>query len=94
MAKSVYVGHLNFDTTEDRLHELFQTYGEVTRVNIITDRDTGRPRGFAFVELTTDEAANAAIAALEGQQVDGRTLRVNEARPRSPRRDRPDRDRW
>ena len=94
MAKSVYVGNLNFDTTEDRLRELFQGYGEVTRVNIITDRDTGRPRGFAFVELATDEAANAAIAALEGQQVDGRTLRVNQARPRSPRMDRPDRDRW
>ena len=82
------------DTTEDRLRELFQGYGEVTRVSIITDRDTGRPRGFAFVEMATDEAANAAIAALDGQQVDGRTLRVNEARPRRSGGDRPDRDRW
>jgi RNA recognition motif-containing protein len=87
MAKSIYVGNMNYDTGEARLRELFETYGEVVSVNIITDRDTGRPRGFAFVEMATDEAANAAIGALDGQNVDGRTLRVNEARPRRPRGD-------
>jgi RNA recognition motif-containing protein len=85
MAKNVYVGNMSYDTTQDRLRELFAAHGEVVSVNIITDRDTGRPRGFAFVEMATDEAANAAIAALDGQQVDGRTLRVSEARPRRPR---------
>ena len=85
MAKNVYVGNMSYDTTESRLRELFEAHGEVTSVNIITDRDTGRPRGFAFVEMATDEAAAAAIAALDGQDVDGRTLKVNEARPRQPR---------
>ena len=85
MAKNVYVGNMSYDTSQDRLRELFETYGEVVSVNIITDRDTGRPRGFAFVEMATEEAAKAAIAALDGQNVDGRELRVNEARPRRPR---------
>jgi cold-inducible RNA-binding protein len=85
MAKNIYVGNMSYDTTESRLRELFEAHGEVTSVNIITDRDTGQPRGFAFVEMATDEAAAAAIAALDGQDVDGRTLKVNEARPRQPR---------
>ena len=85
MGKNIYVGNMSFDTTQDELQELFGAYGEITSVNIITDRDTGRPRGFAFVEMATDEAASAAIAALNGQEVDGRALKVNEAKPRAPR---------
>jgi RNA recognition motif-containing protein len=85
MAKNIYVGNMSYDTTQDRLRELFEAYGEVTSVNIITDRETGRPRGFAFVEMATDEAAAEAISALDGQNVDGRELKVNEARPRKPR---------
>jgi RNA recognition motif-containing protein len=82
MAKKLYVGNMNYDTTEEKLREVFGAHGEVTSVNIVTDRDTGRPRGFAFVEMATDEAATAAIAALNGQSVDGRQLRIDEARPR------------
>jgi RNA recognition motif-containing protein len=85
MGKNVYVGNMSYSTTQDGLQELFEAYGEVASVNIITDRETGRPRGFAFVEMATDEAASAAIAALNGQEVDGRTLTVNEAKPRAPR---------
>ena len=85
MGKNIYVGNMSFDTTRDALQELFQAHGEVTSVNIITDRDTGRPRGFAFVEMATDEAASAAMAALDGKEVDGRALKVNEAKPRQPR---------
>lgn len=85
MAKKVYVGNMSFDTSEDKLQELFQAHGEVTSVSVVTDRYTGRPRGFAFVEMATDEAATAAIAALNGQLVDGRQLNVAEARPRKPR---------
>jgi RNA recognition motif-containing protein len=85
VAKNLYVGNMSYDTTQERLLELFQEYGDVASVNIITDRDTGRPRGFAFVEMATDQAAAAAIAGLDGQEVDGRTLTVNEARPRAPR---------
>ena len=97
MSKNLYVGNLSFNTTQDRLRELFETYGEVISANIITDRETGRSRGFAFVEMAADDAANAAIAALNGQQVDGRMLKIDEARPRKPRnsnRGRYDRDRW
>ena len=85
MAKKVYIGNLNYDTTEGRLQELFAEYGEVVSVNVVTDRYTGRPRGFAFVEMAVDGDAQAAIAALNGQEVDGRPLTVNEARPRKPR---------
>ena len=85
MNKNLYVGNLSYDTTQDRLQELFGEHGEVTSVNIITDRATGRSRGFGFVEMATEEGARAAIAALDGQEVDGRTLTVNEARPRAPR---------
>jgi len=93
MTKKVYIGNLSFDTSEGKLQELFQTHGEVTSVNVVTDRYTGRPRGFAFVEMATDEAAAAAIAALNGQLVDGRQLNVAEARPRKPRGGDRDRDR-
>jgi cold-inducible RNA-binding protein len=94
MSKNIYVGNMSFDTTRDRLQELFEAHGEVTSVNLITDRDTGRPRGFAFVEMATEEGANAAIAALNGQEVDGRALKVNQARPRKPRGADRDRRRW
>ena len=85
MAKNIYVGNLSYDTTPETLRSLFSEHGEVVSVNVITDRDTGRSRGFGFVEMATEEAAQAAIAALNGQQVDGRALNVNEARPRPPR---------
>ena len=87
MGKNLYVGNMSYDTTQDKLQELFGAYGEVASVNIITDGFTGRPRGFAFVEMATEEASGAAIAALNGQEVDGRTLTVNEARPRASRGD-------
>ncbi len=90
MAKKIYVGNLSFETTEDQLRTLFAEHGEVTSVNIITDRETGRPRGFGFVEM---EGADAAIAALDQKDFGGRNLTVNEARPR--RDDRPrDNPRW
>ena len=96
MTKNVYVGNMSFDTTEATLRQAFEAHGEVTSVNIITDRYSGRPRGFAFVEMADDEAARAAIAALNGQDLDGRTLKVDEAKPRrSSGGDRGrDRDRW
>ena len=97
MTKNLYVGNMSYDTTQDRLVELFQVHGEVSSVNVITDRDTGRPRGFAFVEMATDEAAQAAIAALDGQEIDGRSLKVNPAKPRnsdSSDRGRRDNRRW
>lgn len=80
MAKNLYVGNMAFSTTEDQLREVFSQYGTVSKVQIITDRDTGRPRGFAFVEMS--DGADQAIAALHGSQLDGRTLTVNEAKPR------------
>ena len=82
MAKNVYVGNLSFDTTQAKLQELAETHGQVTSVNVITDRDTGRPRGFAFVEMVTEEGASALINALNGQTVDGRELKASEAKPR------------
>jgi cold-inducible RNA-binding protein len=85
MSKTIYVGNMSYDTTADTLRELFEAYGEVEEVSVITDRATGRPRGFAFVDMADAEAADAAIAALDGQAVDGRALRVNEAKPREPR---------
>jgi len=88
MAKRIYVGNMNYDTTEDRLRELFSPHGEITSVNVITDRYTGRPKGFAFVEMASDEGASAAIAALNEKEVDGRVLRVEEAKPRRSRSDR------
>jgi RNA recognition motif-containing protein len=85
MGKNIYVGNLSYDTTQAQLQELFEAHGEVSSVNVITDRDTGRPRGFAFVEMATEQGASAAIAALNGQEVDGRPLTVNEAKPRESR---------
>jgi cold-inducible RNA-binding protein len=77
---NIYVGNLSFRTTQDELHTLFSHYGNVERVNLVTDRETGQPRGFAFVEMT-DGAANA-IDRLNGYELDGRALTVNEARPK------------
>ena len=85
MAKNIYVGNLSWSTTEDVLRETFEQYGEVLSARIITDRDTGRSRGFGFVEMEDEGEANAAIDALNGQTLDGRPLTVNEARPRAPR---------
>jgi len=83
--KNLFVGNLSFQTTESELRALFEPFGEITRVNVVTDRDTGRARGFAFVEMTNDEEAAKAIAALNGKEVDGRALNVNEARPKTER---------
>ena len=85
MAKNIYVGNLSWSTTEEVLRETFEQYGAVLSARIITDRDTGRSRGFGFVEMENEEEANAAIEALNGQMQDGRALTVNEARPRAPR---------
>ncbi|MDH3306986.1 MAG: RNA-binding protein [Acidimicrobiia bacterium] len=79
---NIYVGNLSFRATEGELESLFATYGEVTSASIITDRDTGRSRGFGFVEMPDSDAARRAIEALEGSDMEGRRLTVNEARPR------------
>ena len=86
MGTKVFVGNLSFDTTREQLEELFKQAGEVTEVVMPTDRMSGRPRGFAFVSFATDEAAAAAIQNLDGQQLDGRNLRVNEASAERPQR--------
>jgi RNA recognition motif-containing protein len=83
MSKNLYVGNLPFQTTADELREAFSQYGTVTRVQVISDRETGRSRGFGFVEMS--EGGDEAIAALNGAQFQGRTLTVNEARPREDR---------
>ena len=79
---NIFVGNLNFQTTQDELHAAFSTYGAVERVSIVTDRDTGQPRGFAFVEMTDRSAAETAISQLNGADLNGRALNVNEARPK------------
>src|SRR3954452_22510532 len=79
----LYVGNLSFSTTEEGLQAEFGAHGQVEDVAVITDRDTGRPRGFAFVSMPNDNEARAAIEALNGADVDGRTITVNEARPKS-----------
>jgi cold-inducible RNA-binding protein len=83
--KSLFVGNLSFSVTEQALRTLMETYGPVERVSIMTDRDTGQPRGFAFVDMTRDEDAAKAISALNGKDLEGRTLSVNEARPKTDR---------
>ncbi len=84
MPKSIYVGNIPFSTSEDDLHSLFSQYGEVISVKFIMDRETGRFRGFGFVEMD-DAAAKQAIDALNGKEISGRALRVNEAQERQPR---------
>ena len=81
----MYVGNLSFDTTKEDLEDAFGQYGTVTDVHVPQDRETGRPRGFAFVTLDSKEGMNAAIDALDGQDFGGRTIKVNEARPREDR---------
>lgn len=83
--KNIFVGNLDFGATEDSLRALFETYGTVERVNLVTDRDTGRSRGFAFVEMTDGGQADRAISALNGSSLGGRTLRIDEARPKTDR---------
>lgn len=83
--KNIFVGNLSFQITEDALRETFERFGEVLNAKLVTDRDTGRARGFAFVEMQNDEEAQRAIAELNGKELDGRALTVNEARPRSDR---------
>ncbi len=83
--KNIFVGNLDFNTSEDELRKLFEAHGQVDRVSIMTDRDTGRSRGFGFVEMTSAEDGEKAIAAMNGTQIGGRTLNVNEARPKVER---------
>ncbi len=83
--KNIFVGNLSFNTTEDELRHAFEPYGQVDRVSILTDRDTGRSRGFAFVEMANAEEGEKAIAGLNGTQLGGRTINVNEARPKAER---------
>ena len=80
--KNIFVGNLDFAATESSIRTLFEPYGNVERVNLVTDRDTGRSRGFAFVEMTDSAEADRAIAALNGHELDGRALNINEARPK------------
>ena len=83
MGKKLYVGNLSYNTTGSDLEQLCSTHGTVSSAEVIQDRDTGRSKGFGFVQMGSDEEAQAAIAALNGQQVEGRTLTVNEARPKT-----------
>ena len=89
----IYVGNLVFTATDHDLRQLFEPYGVVQTINIITDRDTGRAKGFGFVEMPDRQAATAAIAGLQGQALAGRALTVDEAKPREPRRE-PRQARW
>ena len=79
MSKKIYVGNISYNTTQSDLNEIFNAYGEVVSVNVIEDKFTGRSKGFAFIEMETEESASAAISDLDGAEVDGRTIKVNEA---------------
>ena len=83
--RNLFVGNLSFQTTEGDLTSLFEPFGEITRIQVMTDRDTGRSRGFAFVEMASDDSAAKAVAELNGKEVDGRALNVNEAKPKPER---------
>jgi RNA recognition motif-containing protein len=83
MTKKLYVGNLAFNTTQTQIRDLFSQAGEIAEVNLITDRYTGTPKGFAFIEMTTEEAAQEAIKRFNGYSLDGRALNVSEARPRT-----------
>jgi cold-inducible RNA-binding protein len=82
---NIYVGNLSFDTSDADLRAAFEAYGEVATASVVMDRETGRSRGFGFVEMASDEQANAAIQALDGTDLQGRSLKVNQARPRTER---------
>ena len=90
---NIFVGNLAFSATDHALRQLFEPYGVVDKINIITDRDTGRSKGFGFVEMPESQAAKSAIQGLNGTELEGRALTVNEAKPREPRRE-PSRSRW
>ena len=90
---NIFVGNLAFNATDQDLRQLFEPYGVVDKINVITDRDTGRSKGFGFVEMPDSAAATAAIQGLHGKELDGRALTVNEAKPREPRRET-SRSRW
>ena len=90
---NIFIGNLAYSATEQALRQLFESYGAVEKIQIITDRDTGRSKGFGFVEMPETQAAQAAIEGLHGTELDGRALTVNAARPREPRRE-PSRSRW
>ena len=81
--KNIFVGNLSFNTSEDELRQLFEPFGQVDRVSILTDRETGRSRGFGFVEMSNSEEGDKAIAGLNGSQFGGRAINVNEARPKA-----------
>ena len=81
--KNVFVGNMSFETTESGLRSIFEPFGEITRVNLITDRDTGRARGFGFVEMSNDDEAAKAMQTLNGREIQGRAISVSEARERS-----------
>jgi len=83
--KNIFVGNLSFSATEDAVRSMFATHGTVDRVSIVTDRDTGRARGFGFVEMSNNAEGDKAIAGLNGKELDGRALNVNEARPKEDR---------
>ena len=83
--RNLFVGNMSFQTTEADLRAAFEQYGEITRIQVMTDRDTGRARGFAFVEMADEQAAANAIAGLNGKELDGRALNVNEAKPKTDR---------
>lgn len=85
LVKNIFVGNLSFDATEGAVRAMFEEFGTVDRVNIVTDRETGRARGFGFVEMSNDSEGQNAIAALNGRDLDGRALNVNEARPKENR---------
>ena len=85
MAKKMYVGNLSYSTNEDELRRIFEEHGTVVSAQVIMDRETGRSKGFAFVEMSSDQEAQAAISALDGKEMGGRVLKVNEARPREDR---------
>jgi RNA recognition motif-containing protein len=94
MTKKIYVGNLNYRTTEDELRDLFSQYGAVSSARIIMDRATGRSKGFGFIEMDDDQEAGAAIAALNSKEFSGRQLKVNEANERPERPARRDNPRW
>jgi len=83
--KNIFVGNLSFGATEDAVRSMFEAYGTVDRVSVVTDRETGRARGFGFVEMSVNDEAERAIAALNGRELDGRAMNINEARPKEDR---------
>ena len=85
---NIYVGNLSFDTSEENLRQAFEAHGEVSSVNIITDKYSGKSRGFGFVEMSDDDTAQSTIEAMNGQDIDGRTIVVSEAKPRQDKGDR------